>query len=120
MPAPPDEPRYWVGLCSDTGPLAWIGLEDSVREEAAAVISELKARGFELELLTGDASEAGPRLAEVLGIQRVVHGASPEDKMRHVQALQQSGARAGRSCRRRGARPGMCVCRDPCAAARRG
>ena len=62
MPAPPNEPRYWVGLCSDTEPLAWIGLEDSVREEAAAVIRDLKGRGFELELLTGDASEAGPAL----------------------------------------------------------
>ena len=92
LPPPPDGEHYWTALCRDDQPLAWIGLDDSTRSEAADVLSELSARGLAVELLTGDGSARGPALSASLGITRANYGQTPEGKMAHVQELQVSGA----------------------------
>ncbi|MEM1112699.1 MAG: heavy metal translocating P-type ATPase [Pseudomonadota bacterium] len=92
MPEPPDAESYWVAVCDDRGPLGWIGLKDTIREEAPAVIDALRQRGLGIHLLTGDSSDAGPRLAQQLAITSVTASASPEQKMQEVQALQADGA----------------------------
>lgn len=92
LPAPPDRHRYWVALCRDRLPLAWIGLDDQVRPEAAAVVATARQAGLTVELLTGDSSSQGPLLARELGIERVATGLQPREKMARVHHLQQSGA----------------------------
>ena len=92
LPPPPADPFYWIALCRDELPLAWIGLDDRTRPEAAAVIAAAKAAGLEVELLTGDSSPQGALLARSLGIDRVMTGQAPDQKMARVQALQQAGA----------------------------
>ena len=92
LPPPPDEPFYWIALCRDELPLAWIGLDDRIRPEAAAVIAAARQAGLEVELLTGDSSAQGVLLARSLGIDRVMTGLAPEQKMERVQALQRTGA----------------------------
>jgi Cu2+-exporting ATPase len=92
LPPPPAEPLYWVALCRDDLPLAWIGLDDQVRPEAAAVIDTARDAGLEIELLTGDSSAQGALLARSLGIERVKTGLEPQQKMAHVRALQEAGA----------------------------
>jgi len=82
---------YWIALCRDATPLAWIGLADSPRPEAGAFLARARAAGLTPELLSGDSSPQGPLLAADLGIREVRTGQSPADKMRRVRELQASG-----------------------------
>ncbi|MCB2068580.1 MAG: HAD-IC family P-type ATPase, partial [Ottowia sp.] len=92
LPPPPDQRRYWIALCRAATPLAWIGLDDRVRPEAAAVVAAARSAGLAVELLTGDSSAQGPLLAKELGIEQVETGLQPEQKMTRVQALQAAGS----------------------------
>ncbi len=88
----PAEPLYWIALCRDSQPLAWIGLYDRTRPEAAAVVTAARQANMEVQLLTGDSSSQGSILARELGIEHVRSGLEPQQKMAHVQSLQQAGA----------------------------
>lgn len=92
LPATPEGDHYWVALCRDRLPLAWIALDDRTREESAAVINQASQAGLQVQLLTGDSSPRGPLLARQLGIGTVEHGLNPQQKMAHVRALQADGA----------------------------
>ncbi len=95
FPPVPDEQHYWIGLCKENAPLAWIGFNDRIRKEAADVINKAKKRGLTIELLTGDSSAQGPVLARTLGIDTVHCGLSPQQKMTRVHQLQGEGAIVG-------------------------
>jgi Cu2+-exporting ATPase len=92
FPGIPDEQHYWIGLCKAGSPLAWIGLDDNIRPEAGAVLDSARQLGLQLELLTGDSSGQGPLLAHALGIESVMSGQTPQQKMARVQQLQEHGA----------------------------
>jgi Cu2+-exporting ATPase len=92
MPSSPSAPLYWVALCQGDQPLAWIGLDDHLRSEAAAVVDAARGDGLQLELLTGDSSAQGAELAAQLGIETLHTGMQPAEKMQHVRALQSNGA----------------------------
>jgi Cu2+-exporting ATPase len=92
FPDPPDEDLYWIGLCRDGTALAWIGLDDSVRPEAGDVVLQARQLGLQVELLTGDSSSQGPRLARALGIDTVLSNQTPQQKMARVRELQRAGA----------------------------
>ena len=83
---------YWIALCSESETLAWIGLSDRLRPEAAEVVRAARESGLQVGLLTGDNSLQGPQLARDLGITQVAIGLEPQQKMQHVQALQAQGA----------------------------
>lgn len=89
---PPAKPLYWIALCRNDQPLAWIGLDDEVRDEAAAVIDGARRAGLTVELLTGDSSAQGRILANTLGFDHVETGLQPDQKMARVQHLQDEGA----------------------------
>lgn len=93
LPSPPAESGHWIALASSEQPLAWIALEDATRDDAAATVAAIQARGLEVELLTGDPSEAGPELARALGIEEVHCGVSPEGKLAHIRQRQAAGQR---------------------------
>lgn len=88
----PEGDLYWIALCNELETLAWIGLSDRLRPEAAEVVHAARASGLQVGLLTGDNSPQGPRLARELGITQVAIGLEPQQKMQHVQALQAQGA----------------------------
>ncbi len=92
LPAPPSDPGHWVALASDRQLLAWFALDDTVRADAADTIASLRARGLGVELLTGDPSDAGPRLAQALGLDAARIDASPQDKLDHIHGLQSAGS----------------------------
>ncbi|RLA55860.1 MAG: cadmium-translocating P-type ATPase [Gammaproteobacteria bacterium] len=92
LPTAPDKLLYWVALCREGSPLAWIGLNDHTRGEAGDVITSAQQAGLQVELLSGDSSAQGPLLARSLGISTVNHGLTPQQKMAHVQQLQTKGA----------------------------
>lgn len=89
-PAAPGEGQ-WLLLSLDAQPLAWFALSDHVREDADATVQALKASGLTVELLSGDTSTAVEALAERLGIETWQAGASPEDKLARLKALQEAG-----------------------------
>ena len=61
--------------------------EDEVKEEAAAVIGALTARGVGSMILSGDRPPAVARVAAALGVERWRAALSPEDKVMAVQEL---------------------------------
>ena len=89
--APPDAPAGVV-LGDAQGFLAHFEFGDRLRDQAAATVARLKALGIEVELLSGDQAAIVQRVADELGIQRYQARCLPQDKLRHIQALQASGA----------------------------
>ncbi|HAC59699.1 MAG TPA: cadmium-translocating P-type ATPase [Rhodobiaceae bacterium] len=65
--------------------------EDTPRPDARATIAALKARGFDIELLSGDREPAVRRLAEELGIRKWRAGARPADKIARLEELESEG-----------------------------
>jgi Cu2+-exporting ATPase len=87
----PDNRHLWLLLADQCQPLAWIGLADEVRPDAAALITSLKQRGIAVELLSGDQSGAVAQLAQQLGIDEFTAGAKPSDKLSHLSQRQAAG-----------------------------
>lgn len=66
--------------------VAAAGLGDAPRPDAARAIASLRARGWRVRMLSGDATAVAQRVAHQLGIDDVVGDCSPEDKLAHVRA----------------------------------
>jgi Cu2+-exporting ATPase len=74
------------------GPIAWVALRGTLRADAARTVAWLEAAGIETSILSGDPSERATRVvADALGIRHVVSGASPDEKVAALLALQQAG-----------------------------
>ena len=71
--------------------LGLLAAADTVKPEAAAVVADLKARGLEVLILTGDREETARAVAESLGVDGVTAGVLPHRKAHHVKALQEEG-----------------------------
>lgn len=69
----------------------YICLEDELRPEAAEVISELKAEGFRILLLSGDKEVAVRASAHALKIDECYGGLRPNDKIQKIASLQEEG-----------------------------
>jgi heavy metal translocating P-type ATPase len=66
---------------------------DVVRPQAKAAIAELKAMGFHLVMLTGDASAVATTVGDALGFETVLADLLPEQKMAEITRLRASGRR---------------------------
>ena len=82
-------PDAMVYVCLNQQLLAAIELEDEIRPEVPALLSQLKQRGFTLGLLTGDSSQQADRVAAELGFDWLEKGCSPERKVAVLQQLKQ-------------------------------
>lgn len=71
--------------------LAHFYFHDKIRETAFETIETLKNQGITVIMLTGDPSEQAFSVAKQLGIDNVQKGLTPDDKVRALQALQQTG-----------------------------
>lgn len=90
-PAPPAAQGQWLLLADEQQPLAWFRLQDSLRPEAAQLISQLQQQGLQVALLSGDAEANVAYVAKQLHIQHWQAGALPEDKLTFIEKLQQLG-----------------------------
>jgi Cu2+-exporting ATPase len=90
---PPSEDGHWIALASPDETLAWFQLGDELREEADRVITTLRSRGLQVELLTGDSSGQGTLLADRLSMDAVHCGFDPQQKLDYIRTLQQRGHR---------------------------
>jgi heavy metal translocating P-type ATPase len=69
----------------------FIGVADSIKPSTRQAIAELKASGLHIVVLTGDNAATAAAVARQVGIEDVKAEVLPEDKYRHVQALQRAG-----------------------------
>ena len=101
--------RAWCGIAEDAGADAqqaaamelWLTGEgrqprrftfrDAPRPDAARVIAHLQARGFAVELLSGDRGPVVADLARQLGIERWQGDCRPADKIARLHALAAEG-----------------------------
>ena len=98
----PDSVRAWAADIETKGRSSFIvGLEgkargaialvDAPRPNVAAVMSELRAMGVDLVMVTGDNAVTAESVARQVGIRRVMYQVSPEAKARAVSRLQKGG-----------------------------
>lgn len=66
-------------------------LKDQLKENAPAVIKELKSMGMEIWMLTGDNKATALEVAKVVGIENVMAEVLPQDKLKKVEELQVQG-----------------------------
>ncbi|CBL44776.1 Cation transport ATPase, E1-E2 family [gamma proteobacterium HdN1] len=90
-PLTPPSDGHWLLLGNEQSALCWFQVADELREDAAALISDLHQRGIEVHLLSGDHSNHVQQVAQTLGIRHVHGGQSPADKLAFVQQLQTTG-----------------------------
>ncbi len=96
--------RRWCGVAVDTThgmpefflarpdmPPVHFAFEDDMRPDAAQTIAALAARGIGVEILSGDCEPAVRLAAARLGVSRWQASAMPQDKLKHVEALQKAG-----------------------------
>lgn len=79
-----------VGVCVDHALSGLIAFSDTVREDAADSIRQLKNMGVDSVMLTGDNSRSAAHIAEKLGIEFKAE-LLPEDKVNAVMALKSAG-----------------------------
>ena len=92
-PQHPQEPGQWLLLGDDSGALAWLVLDDRIREDAADLLEACRARGWRTLLLSGDSSPMVDRVAAELGIDDCRGGLRPDDKLEVLRQLHQQGHR---------------------------
>ncbi|APT85706.1 cation-transporting ATPase [Corynebacterium aquilae DSM 44791] len=80
-----------VEVCADDAPLGWIAVADQVKPSSAAGVAELRALGLVPHLLTGDNAATAEAVAREVGIDEVVAGVRPEEKLAYIRQLQDAG-----------------------------
>ncbi len=96
--------REWCGVVEDDqddGPEIWLsrpgtppvrfGFSDTLRTDVATVVDSLKARGFTVELLSGDRPGAVREMAEAAGIEAWRARCSPTQKTDRLAELAANG-----------------------------
>lgn len=78
-------------VISDDDFVGVIALADEPRPESAQAVADLRDRGIESVMITGDAPDVAERVAKAVGITEVHAQVRPEDKERIVSDLQQKG-----------------------------
>lgn len=70
--------------------LGWLAFTDTIRADAAEMIQKLRERGVEqIVMLTGDNQRVADYIADELGIDEVYAELLPEEKVNHIEQLQE-------------------------------
>lgn len=67
--------------------LAIIGVKDTVRENAADVINELEKNNIETIMLTGDNKKTAEKIANEIGITKIIPNMLPAEKTNYIKNL---------------------------------
>ncbi|WP_455914311.1 heavy metal translocating P-type ATPase [Pseudomonas syringae] len=91
VPSMPEEPGQWLLLGDDTQALAWLVLDDRLRDDAARLVTACKQRGWQTLLLSGDSSPMVSIVATQLQIDDARGSLRPDDKLAILQGLRAEG-----------------------------
>lgn len=75
----------------DNAIVAIYELTDTLKEGATELVKQLKQRGIETIMLTGDHEHSAREIANEVGIQKLFFEFSPEDKLRYIEELHEEG-----------------------------
>jgi Cu+-exporting ATPase len=70
-----------------------VAVADTVKPSAAAAVTALRGLGLRTVLLTGDSQAAAEAVAAEIGVDQVIAGALPADKVTVIEGLQAHGRR---------------------------
>jgi len=70
-----------------------VGIQDMPRKEAQSVVKQLKLKGMNLFMLTGDNHNTANAIARQIGIENVIANVLPSDKADEVKKLQKQGSK---------------------------
>lgn len=73
--------------------VGFIALADNIRDDAPAMINQLRALGITPMLLTGDHHNAASTIANKLGVEKVQSDCLPEDKLTCIDKLQHEASK---------------------------
>ena len=82
-----------VYLVRQSQPVAAFALADVIRPESRQAIAALHQMGIEVAMITGDSEAVARSVASALTLDRYFAQVLPEDKEKHVRALQTEGKR---------------------------
>ncbi len=80
-------------FAEDTHILGLLAVADRPKATSKAAIAALRHMGIDVVMLTGDNERTAEAVRRELGISRAIAGVLPEDKEKHIRALQQEGHR---------------------------
>ena len=80
-------------VAGDSEMLGMLGVADTVKPGSAEAIRSMKASGLAPVMITGDNEAVAKRIAESVGIDRVLAQVLPQDKASAVEKLQSEGKR---------------------------
>lgn len=83
--------KTYVFVAVDGKLIGVLGLADGLRDSAKSAVSKLRGMGLDVAMITGDRSETAQRIAEEVGISRVMAEVLPGDKAGEVRRLQERG-----------------------------
>jgi Cu+-exporting ATPase len=87
--------RTVVFAAIDGEPVAVVGIADTLKPTSAEAVARLQKMGITLVMATGDNQRTAEAIAHQVGIDRVLAGASPADKVGLIRKLQSEGAVVG-------------------------
>ncbi|MEK7150852.1 MAG: heavy metal translocating P-type ATPase [Patescibacteria group bacterium] len=85
------EAKTVVFVAYDMMPIGILALADTLKEHAKETIAELKKRGLEIIMITGDNEKTANAIAKMVGIDRVMAKVLPEKKEEVIRDLQKQG-----------------------------
>lgn len=82
-----------VVLMNRKNVIAYIGIADTIKDEAREVVAELHRQNIKVAMLTGDNQNTAQHIANQVGIDRVIAEVLPADKASEIKKLQKEGYR---------------------------
>ena len=71
--------------------LGFIAVADTIKEDSAKAIAELKNMGMHVVMITGDNEKSARAIGEMAGVDEVIAGVLPEGKEREIRRLKEKG-----------------------------
>ncbi|HUD09957.1 MAG TPA: HAD-IC family P-type ATPase, partial [Patescibacteria group bacterium] len=88
----PSNDGMMIGVFAEKEHLATFVFEDEIKQESKNIIKDLKRRGFQLFIFTGDKKAAAEKVVADLGGEIVIKAeAKPEDKQQGIANLKKQG-----------------------------
>ncbi|HKT56024.1 MAG TPA: HAD-IC family P-type ATPase, partial [Microbacterium sp.] len=83
----------WADAAGAVRVRAVFAVADGIRPDSSAAVAQLRALGADVVLLTGDNESVARAVASVVGIDTVIAGVLPEQKLAEIERLRAEGRR---------------------------